>query len=278
MHPVLSIGLNHMTVPNASARALLSAAEVLGCVGVELRNDLGRPLFDGEPAADIAEAAAMHGQEILGLAEIKAFNENPEDKLDQAEALISAAMNCGAKGVALIPAMAKGRVDRGDQRSALRRALTLLQPILENCAMQGLIEPLGFANCSLRFKEDLVAVLDEMQRPACFALVHDTFHHTLAGGGTLYADLTAIVHISGVTDPARGVDQMRDADRGLVDARDRLGTIAQLRNLRAAGYTGPASFEVFAPDIHELKDPTAALAGSIAFISSQLAEVSAGAA
>lgn len=278
MHSVLPIGLNHMTVPSASARALLSIAAALGCTGVELRRDLGRPLFDGESGLDFAAAAAVHGQEIWCLAELKAFNENPESKLDQAQELISTAVDCGAGGVALIPAMARGRVDRGDQRSALRRALRLLQPILENHAIRGLIEPLGFANSSLRFKEDLVAVLDEMQRPDCYALIHDTFHHRLAGGGPLYAGLTAIVHISGVTDPSPGIGQLTDAHRVLVDARDRLGTIAQLRDLRTAGYTGPVSFEAFAPEIHEMKDPTAALAGSIAFISSQLAEVSAGAA
>ena len=275
---MLPIGLNQMTVPGASVWDFLSIASTLNCSGIELRNDLGRPFFDGENGTEFAALAANQGLEILVLAELSAFNEKTRGKLDQARALISAAVESCAGGVALIPAMANGPVDRSDQRSALRQALVLLQPILEHHGVRGLIEPLGFSNSSLRFKEDLVAVLGEMQRPDCFGLIHDTFHHRLAGGGPLYAGLTTIVHMSGVTDPARGVDQMCDADRGLVDARDRLGTIAQLRKLRAAGYTGPASFEVFAPEIHEMKDPTAALAGSIAFITSQLTEVPAGAA
>jgi 2-keto-myo-inositol isomerase len=267
-----------MTVPSASTRQLIDVAAGLGCVGVELRNDLGKPLFDGVEAAEIRALTAAQGQRILALAEMKAFNENRDDKRETAQTLIATARDCGAEGVALIPAVAQQSVDRTDQRNALRKALIILQPILENYGVKGLIEPLGFTNSSLRFKDDVVASLDELSRPDCFAIVHDTFHHHLAGGGHVYADLTAIVHISGVVDPALAVDQMTDAHRVLVDAHDRLDNIGQLRSLRAAGYTGPASFEAFAPEIHDMKDPTAALAGSIAFINTELAAQMAGAA
>lgn len=275
---MMPIGLNHMTMPHASTRDLLDASAALGCVGVELRNDLSGALFDGNDPAFIAAAAASKGQRILALAEVKAFNLNPIDKLDAAEALIVSAKVCGAEGVALIPAVSDKEMERTDQRAALRVALRALQPLLEKHGQIGLIEPLGFVNSTLRFKEDVVAVLDEMQRPTCFAMVHDTFHHHLAGETAVYADLTAIVHISGVTDPVPAVDQMTDAHRVLVNADDRLGNIDQLLSLRAAGYTGPASFEVFAPEIHDMKDPVTALAGSIAFINAALGDVRAGAA
>ncbi|MEJ8560536.1 TIM barrel protein [Yoonia sp. GPGPB17] len=267
-----------MTVPNASTYQLLEVAEALGCVGVELRNDLGRTLFEGEDATAIATTAAAKGQRILALAEVKAFNKNPDDKQEAAQVLIHTAVACGAEGVALIPAVASEETSRDDQRIALRRALDVLQPLLQNVGLKGLIEPLGFPTSTLRFKEDVVAVLDDMHRPACFGIVHDTFHHHVAGEASIYADLTAIVHISGVTDPVPKADQMTDAHRVLVDRDDRLDNIEQLRKLNAAGYTGPASFEAFAPSIHDMKDPTAALAGSIAFINSQLADVTVGAA
>jgi 2-keto-myo-inositol isomerase len=272
---MLSIGLNHMTAPNASTDQLLGLAEGVGCAGVELRNDLGKVLFDGKDPASVAAMAAEKGQRILALAEIKAFNQNTHAKLADAEALIVTADACGAEGVALIPAVSDQTIDRADQRAALRVALHALQPLLEKHGQRGLIEPLGFVTSSLRYKEDVVTVLEEMQRPACFALVHDTFHHHVAGESAFYADLTAIVHISGVTDPLPTVDQMTDLHRVLVDADDRLDNIGQLRRLRADGYTGPASFEAFAPEIHDMKDPVAALAGSIAFINAALADVTA---
>ena len=269
---MLPIGLNHMTVPRLSARDMLDMAATLGCAGVELRNDLGSPLFDGEDAAAFGNTAKQAGLRIFALAEVKAFNANPKDNRETATALIKTAATCGAEGVALIPLVSETSIPRTDQRDALRAALDVLMPVLMDHQMVGLIEPLGFVQSSLRHKDDVVAVLDAMGRPDCFALIHDTFHHHLAGDTTIYPDLTALVHISGVTDPQPSIDQMTDAHRVLVDRNDRLGNIAQLRSFQAAGFTGPASFEAFAPEIHDMTDPTADLAGSIAFITSQLAE------
>lgn len=273
---MLPIGLNHMTVRRASARKLLDVAATLGCVGVELRNDVGRPLFDGETATVFSDAAKEKSLRILALAEVKAFNHDTAERVDAAQALIMTAAACRAEGVALIPKVTEGAVSRDAQRAALREALKILQPLCEENGVTGLIEPLGFTNSSLRFKEDIVAVLDEMRRPACFAIVHDTFHHHLAGKDAVHADLTGMVHISGVVDPAPAVDQMTDSHRVLVNADDRLGSITQLQALQAAGYTGPASFEAFAPEVHDMTDPAAALAGSIAFITQHLAAPAAG--
>lgn len=269
---MLPIGLNHMTCPHGSAHALIDLAAQLGCVGVELRNDLHQPLFDGQSPDGFRATIRKAGVRLLALAEVKAFNAVPENNHAAATDLIRTAAACGAEGVALIPWVDTGAIPRDAQRAALVAALDMLQPVLEEHHMRGYIEPLGFVTSSLRYKEDVVAVLDARGRPSCFAMVHDTFHHHLAGGGAVYADLTAIVHISGVTDPAVEVDDMTDAHRVLVDAHDRLDTIGQLQSLINAGYTGPASFEAFAPKIHDMKDPAEALAGSIAFITSRLTE------
>ena len=67
---MLPIGLNHMTVPHLSAYDLLELAASLGCAGVELRNDLGKPLFDGEDALQFGAKAKQAGQRIFALAEV----------------------------------------------------------------------------------------------------------------------------------------------------------------------------------------------------------------
>ena len=59
---------------------------------------------------------------------------------------------------------------------------------------------------------------------------------------------------------------MRDPHRVLVGADDVLGNVAQIRALRAAGYTGAISYEPFAPSVHALADPAAALKASMEFI------------
>lgn len=68
-------------------------------------------------------------------------------------------------------------------------------------------------------------------------------------------------------DTAVSVANMLDAHRVLVDGDDRLENIAQIRTLEAAGYRGPYSFEPFATEVHELKDPAAAVNSSIDHIS-----------
>lgn len=270
---MLPFALNHMTMPLLSAKALCDVAGALGCVGVELRNDVGDTLFNGISGSCMGAYALLQRQRVLALAEVTAFNADPADKIADVLALSQQARACGADAIILIPEMARAPLDRATQRDRLQNALEILQPILEDEGIKGLIEPLGFARSSLRFKEDVVRVLDNLGRPGCFGLVHDTFHHALTGETAIFADLTDIVHISGVADPAPAIADLTDAHRGLIDADDRLDNIAQLKALIAAGYTGPASFEAFAPSTHALNNPAAAVAGSIAFINAALAEV-----
>ncbi|MEP2029848.1 MAG: TIM barrel protein [Paracoccaceae bacterium] len=264
-----------MTIPQSSATELFDMAQSLGFVGVELRNDLPTALFDGKDAREIGKNAKERGLRILALAEVYGFNKNSAEKQAEALNLARQAKNCGAEAIALIPRIEDAPVARSEQRDLLKEALIALQPMLENVGMVALIECLGFANSSLRLKADAVAVLEEMERPACFGLIHDTFHHALAEEVAIFADLTHIVHISGVTDQRIGYSDMTDAHRGLVDCNDTIGNLAQITRLRSAGYTGPFSFEAFSPTVHELNDPTDALSESVAFISSQVANMAA---
>ena len=52
---MIHFALNHMTVARLSFRELVALSRQLGCVGIEVRNDLPQPLFDG---MDPAEAGA----------------------------------------------------------------------------------------------------------------------------------------------------------------------------------------------------------------------------
>lgn len=272
---MLPIGLNHMTVPRASVGDLMDLADRIGAIGVELRNDLGNDPFGGLSAASVRDMALTLGLRILAVAEVSAFNDGQAERTENAKLLAQMAQGCGAQGIALIPKVASRSVDRTTQRHALKQALTQLRPLLEDHGVMGLIEPLGFENSSLRHKDDVVAVLDDIGRPACFAMIHDTFHHHLSGDAQFYPEVTALVHISGVTGAALEPSQMADHHRVLVNAEDRLGNVAQLRVLASGGYLGPASFEAFAPDVHDMTNPASALARSIEFITSEMAEVSA---
>jgi 2-keto-myo-inositol isomerase len=260
---MLPYAINHMTAPALHHRALFDLARRLGCVGVELRNDLSGPLFDGEPAEAVASAARERGVRIVGLSQVYPFNSWSDAVRAEVEALVSQAKACGAETISLIPRNDGTGTGQEERRANLRAALSEIRPLLEAEDMIALVEPLGFETSSLRFKAETVEVIESLGAAGRFKLVHDTFHHHLAGGGPIFPEHTGIVHVSGVVDPALAVSDMRDAHRILFDGRDRLGNVVQIAELRAAGYAGPISFEAFAPEVHALAEPEPALRASI---------------
>jgi 2-keto-myo-inositol isomerase len=102
-------------------------------------------------------------------------------------------------------------------------------------------------------------------------LVHDTFHHHLAGEDAFFAAATGLVHVSGVDAADIAVDTLRDPHRVLVGPRDRLANVAQLRTLLDAGYSGVVSFEPFADAVMAADDIEQQLAASMAYLSAAVA-------
>lgn len=262
---MLPFALNHMTAPNLGWQEFLDLAAGLGCVGVEFRNDLKGDLFSGADPAVVGRAVKAKGLRFLALAEVKMFNDWSDAKRAEAEALMQIAVAAGAEAVSLIPRNDGVATGRGESRKVTETALRELLPMLKAHGLKAMVEPLGFEVCSLRYKDILADVIDAVGgRGTCF-IVHDTFHHHLAGGGPIFPELTGIVHVSGVKDTIY-VSEMRDSHRVLVDADDALGNVAQIRALRAAGYVGAISYEPFAASVHALANPGPALAASMEFI------------
>ena len=267
---MLPFALNHMTAPKLGWEAFLMLAADLGCVGVEFRNDLPGPLFGGEDPAKVGAAVKARGLRFLALAEVKMFNDWSDAKAAEAEALMKIAVAAGAEAISLIPRNDGVATDRAESRRVTETALRNILPMLKAHGLKAMVEPLGFAVCSLRYKDVLADAIDAVGGVGNYFMVHDTFHHALAGFGPIFPELTGIVHVSGVTDMI-ALDDMRDPHRVLGDADDVLGNVAQIRALRAAGYTGPISYEPFAPSVHDLAAPKPALAASMEFIRSGVA-------
>lgn len=267
---MLPIALNHMAAPGLRYDAFLELAAGIGAMGVEFRNDLPQPLFHGDAPETVAATARERGLRILALAEVKEFNNWSDAKHAEAEALADTARACGAEAVALIPRNDGHGRGNGERQANLRVALRELNGILAPRGLIGLVEPLGFESCSLRDKAEAVEVIEALGMADRFRLIHDTFHHHLAGAGPLFAAHTGIVHVSGVTDPEPSISEMQDGHRVLVDARDRLGNVDQLAALIEAGYAGPVSMEPFSAEVHALADPGPALRRSFTYIAEAL--------
>ena len=268
----IKFALNHMTAPRLDCRQFLDLAASLGCVGVELRNDLAdkklssADFFDGEAPEVIGGYARSKGLRLLGLSEAYGFNTWSEPMRAKVQLLIDQAKASGAESISLIPRNDAPNWSDAERMAALRGAIAAILPMLEKADMVALIEPLGFTTSTLRSKAEAVDAIAAEGGIGRFKLVHDTFHHHLAGGGAIFPEHTGIVHISGVVDPLLKPEEMQDGHRILVDARDRLGNIEQIRALTQAGYTGAFSFEPFSPLVHALADPEAAIRESFDFM------------
>ncbi|MCT7373815.1 TIM barrel protein [Chelativorans salis] len=265
-----AFALNHMCAPGLSIPDFFVLARRLGATGVEIRNDIaGTAIADGTEPAAVAQAAAARGLRILSINALQRFNAWDEAREEEARALIAYAKACGAEALVLVPANdGTGRAN-GERQANLRIALKALRPILAENGIAGLVEPLGFETSSLRYKSEAVEAIDALGAGDTFRIVHDTFHHHLAGERALFAAHTGLMHISGVTDGAIATAEMRDGHRVLVDEHDRLDNTGQIAALLAAGYEGPLSFEPFSEAVHRLPDLRVALASSMDHITAQ---------
>jgi len=265
----IRFALNHMAAPGLGVAEFFRLAESLGVTEVEIRNDLpGRATADGTPPEAVRHAASEARVAIVSINALQRFDQWSPERETEAMDLASYARRAGARGLVLVPTNDGGH---GDLASALAR----LGPILADHDLVGLVEPLGFTTCSLRFKRRAAEAIVAVGGGRRFRLVHDTFHHAVAGEPELFPDLTGLVHLSGVSHRAVPVAGLADGHRGLIDEDDRIDNLGQIERLLAAGYRGPFSFEPFATDVHQLRDPAQAIGRSMDFIRRRLARTAA---
>jgi 2-keto-myo-inositol isomerase len=268
----VTFSLNHMVAPRLDHVAFFDLTRRLGIDTVEIRNDLaGVALLDGSPAAKVGEAAKARGLHVASINALQRFDRWDERRAAEASALIAQCAASGAKALVLCPVNDVNWTPSPAERQAeLRKALGALRPLLAAAGVLGLVEPLGFVECSLRLKGEAVEAIEAVNGAREFKLVHDTFHHFVAGEKKTFPQHTGLVHISGVVDPAATAATMRDPHRVLVDAKDRIGNLEQLRALRAGGYRGLISFEPFAASVHASKTIEADLRASVDYVAKAL--------
>jgi 2-keto-myo-inositol isomerase len=266
--PAPKFALNHMAAARLDLPAFFALAARLGMTSVEIRNDLdGLPIADGASPQEVRAEAERHGVAIASINALQKFNAWNAAREAEAIALADYAQACGATALVLVPLNDGTGRGNGERQANLRVALKALKPILTSRGLIGLVEPLGFEICSLRRKSEAIEAIDAVGGADVFRLVHDTFHHHLAGEDDIFAGRTGLVHISGVRDGGLAVGDLRDPHRVLVDADDRIGNLRQIGALTGAGYHGLFSFEPFAPSVHADPELAQSLARSAAYIS-----------
>ncbi|WP_234731415.1 TIM barrel protein [Acidocella facilis] len=180
----------------------------------------------------------------------------------RAESLADYAQACKARALVMCPLNNGTAVSESPLIDALRE----MAPILRSRNLTGLVEPLGFPVSSMRTKREAIRAIEAAGAEDVYRLVHDTFHHHLAGESEYFPDWTGLVHISGVTEATPQTDALLDKHRVLVNARDRIETLVQLRTLKERGYSGPVSMEPFAPEVHDDPHRETRLGESYSFV------------
>jgi 2-keto-myo-inositol isomerase len=137
--PRVDFALNQKTASRLGFAAFLDLAADLGCVGVEPRNDLGRPLFDGIPPVRAAAMARDLGLRFLGLSEVYPFDDWNAERRAAVEDLIEAASASGAETISLIPRVDVRDPDAAARGAALCEVLTEIAPMLEGTAVVALL-------------------------------------------------------------------------------------------------------------------------------------------
>lgn len=264
MSKPLRFALNRMVAPRLSLPDFIDLALALKTDAIEIRNDLGVGIENGMLPADVRQLCEARGIKVLSINALYPFDVWNDERRTQALRLADYARECGAEGLVMCPLN-----DRADPRSGAERlaglhtALSELAPILRAFGVYGFIEPLGFDECALRFKRTAVEAIEAADGQDVFRLVHDTFHHHLAGERECFPELTGLVHISGVEEAQAPLSTIRDGHRVLVGEGDILGNAAQIEALLAGGYQGYLSFEPFAESVHAMVDIRQALGASM---------------
>lgn len=237
--------INRKIAPNLSIERFFNLVTQLGINKVELRNDMksGR-VTDDLTGQEVNALARQSGIEIVTINAVYPFNQLNEAVLQRTRQLLSDARTVGAESLVLCPLNDGTPISAADTIAALKT----LGPLFAEFGIQGLVEPLGFPQSSLRSAALAQTLIKEAGVP--FRLLIDTFHHHLyedadkAFEQGVDVQQIGLVHLSGVTDP-RPVVQLTDEERIMLSADDRLRSKQQVERLEKMGYTGLYAFEPF---------------------------------
>ena len=154
----------------------------------------------------------------------------------------------------------------------LRHSLRKLRPILLEHGVTGYVEPLGMQGSTMKRQTTAVYAVNDVAGRDAYRICHDVFQFYRCGDTEMFPDRIGLVHISGIdrTDLAPG--DLTEPDRGLVDERDRVGVIRQLRSLINGGYAGCVSIEPFKPSVQQDPDLASRLAACLGYVQRELEE------
>jgi 2-keto-myo-inositol isomerase len=247
--------LNRVVKPQIPLEEFLKFTADLGIKYVEVRNDFTeKGVLDGLSDAALQISFNKTGIKALTINALYPFEDIKvlKENIEKLKGLITEAKRINCPQIVLCPLN-----DANDKRSPAQRAdelvaaLNAYGPLFVESKMIGLVEPLGFAICSLRTKQAALEGIARSDYPQSYQLLHDTFHHYLSGETEFFPEQTALVHVSGVL-AGKTKEAITDDDRILVTKDDIMDNRGQVAALLDGECRAPISYEPFSPQVREL--------------------------
>jgi 2-keto-myo-inositol isomerase len=248
--------INRMTYPLPDMENFFQLVAEAGLNKVELRNDLeGKGIIDDLTTSEFNALKEKYKIEIESINAVQKFNlrSNFDYAYKEIKNWIALSKEIGCKALILCP-----NNDNNDKRTQSQfladttEALKKYGKLFQDSGIIGLVEPLGFEECSIRSKKTAIRAIEGSGYKGVYKIVHDTFHHYLGTDDEYYPEYTGLVHISGVEANVSDLE-MKDMHRILITDKDRISNKEQIRNLVSLGYKGVFGFEPFSEEIHLLK-------------------------
>lgn len=270
----IRFAMNRTCAPHLSLPDFIALAAGAGVRAVEIRNDIeGREFADGTPAADLRARLSDAGLSVASVNALQRFNDWSPAREAEARAIIAYAAALGAPGVVLCPVHNE---DHGwteaEAEANLRNGLRHLRPILLDHGVTGYVEPLGMKGSTMKRQAMSVGAVDDIDGWDAYALCYDTFQYFRCGDDKLFPQHIALAHMSGISRPDLAPADLTEPDRGLIFVDDRVGNIAQLRQLIAQGYDGYISMEPFSPAVQNDPDLPRRLRASFEYVAALLVQ------
>ena len=243
----ISYALNQIIAPKSSFIDLINLAKSAGVLAIEIRNDIPVNLIEENKPKLIKTLSESNSIKILTVNALQKFNLWNEERLNELVELCKFSSLAGVEAIVLVPLNDGSVTDDIEQRELLGNSLKEIVKVLRDFDLLGYVEPLGFETSSVRKKSMVVNEIKKL-KTSRLKIVHDTFHHFLAGEKDFFPSMTGLVHISGVSNEFSNIE-LNDDHRYLINETDMLGNIDQIKYFLSSEYKGFFSFEPFGKDL-----------------------------
>lgn len=261
-----NFSLNHILSPSLSIKNFIKLSKKTGTQNIEIRNDLPNIKIVNEDPYLIKKISTKLKIKILTINALQKFNIWNKEREEELLFLCNFAKKCNCKGIVLVPLNTGDYTEYKERKKLLNNSLKNIEVILNEYGLTGYVEPLGFKTSSLSLKIEVAEAIDLISSKSTLKIMHDTFHHFLSGEENIYPKLTGLVHISGVSNNKLKISEMRDDDRELIDEKDIIKNLDQMKSLITNGYKGIFSFEPFSKKIQNIDDPSSRIINNIEYL------------